>query len=267
MKRLPNVILMGPTGTGKTHSLRTLRAAGLTTFAVFTEPGFEVVEDVPDEWLHWHYIAPTSVSWDTLKDNAKKVNMFDNDALQKMPGVNRDKYQQAFELMDTFHNFKCDRCGKAFGDVSTWGEDRAVVLDSLSGLNDLMKGCAVGAKPILSQPDWGKAMNLEDSLIKKLTTDTNCMFVLIAHVERLMDEVAGGMTLTLSALGRKLGPEMPRNFSDVILTVREGDQFYWNTAAGSADVKARNLSINAKLPPTFTQIITAWKGRQLKGVA
>ena len=33
------------------------------------------------------------------------------------------------------NDFTCDRCGESFGDVSTWNTDRAIVVDSLSGLN------------------------------------------------------------------------------------------------------------------------------------
>jgi hypothetical protein len=38
---------MGASGTGKTHSIRTLVDAGLEVFVLFTEPGMEVLADVP----------------------------------------------------------------------------------------------------------------------------------------------------------------------------------------------------------------------------
>ena len=34
-----NVLLMGPSGTGKTYSIKSLVETGLETFALFLEPG------------------------------------------------------------------------------------------------------------------------------------------------------------------------------------------------------------------------------------
>ena len=55
-----NVMLCGTTGTGKTHSIRTLVESGIETFVLFTEPGMEVLADLPPEKLHWHYVAPAA---------------------------------------------------------------------------------------------------------------------------------------------------------------------------------------------------------------
>ena len=61
----PKIILLGDSGTGKTHSIRTLLDAGLTPFIIFTEPGMESIGDILDQ-CHYTYIKPGVAGWDTL---------------------------------------------------------------------------------------------------------------------------------------------------------------------------------------------------------
>ena len=79
-----NTLLMGAPGTGKTHSIRTLVDAGLEVFVLFTEPGMEVLGDTDPDKVHWHYVPPADVGFDTFIKNAKAVNQFDAAALQKI---------------------------------------------------------------------------------------------------------------------------------------------------------------------------------------
>jgi hypothetical protein len=254
-------MLLGPSGTGKTYSIRTLVDTGITPFCVFTEPGFEVLGDIPDDKLHWHYIPPASADWSALIDSAKKINTLSFESLSKMSDINKRDYNQFVTLLECLNSFTCQRCGKSFGAVDTWGPDRALVLDSLSGVNIMAMNLMVGSKPVKSQADWGVAMDNLERLIQKLCMDTRCHFILIAHAERETDEVLGGSKIMAATLGRKLAPRLPRFFSDVILTVKEGAKFTWSTAAIGADLKARNLPIADNLPPDFGQIITKWKAQ------
>jgi hypothetical protein len=50
-------------------------------------------------------------------------------------------------------------------------------------------------------------------------------------------------------------------FSDVVLTVREGTNWYWDTGSPQADVKGRNLPFQQKLAPDFRQIVEKWVKR------
>ncbi len=84
---------------------------------------------------------------------------------------------------------------------------------------------------------------------------------MIAHVERETDAILGGVKLMVSTLGKALAPKLPPMFSDVILTVREGTSFTWDTGSAMADVKSRNLPIQSKLPPTFQAILDKWRSR------
>ena len=254
-----NMMLIGPSGTGKTYSIRSLVDLGITPFCVFTEPGFEVLGDIPPEKLHWHYVKPADQGWDAMLDSAQKINTLSFETLTRMGDVNKSKYGQYLELLRCFNNFTCQRDGKEYGNVCTWGTDRALVVDSMSGVNIMAMNLVVGSKPVKSQADWGVAMDNLERLVQKLCIDTRCHFVLIAHSEREVDEVLGGAKIMASTLGRKLGPKLPRFFSDVVLAVKEVDKFYWSTTAVGADLKARNLALGEKLPPVFGPVLESWK--------
>lgn len=259
-----NVFLLGPTGTGKTHALRTLIDAGITPFIIFTEPGYEVLEDIPPEQCHWKYVPPATSGWASLLDNAKKINQLGYDSLSKMSGINKSEYQQFLEVVVTLSNFVCDRDGENYGDVAEWGPDRAIVVDSLSGLSQMAMDLVVGSKPTKAMPDWMVAQDNLQRLIDKLTNDTRCHFVMTAHIEPEKDEITGGTQLMASTLGRKLAPKLPRNFSDVILCRREESKFFWSTANNRADLKARNVAWSDNLEPSFVPLIKLWEDRRLK---
>lgn len=263
MKTLPgvNVLLVGASGTGKTHSIRTLVDAGLEVFVVFTEPGMEVLADVPSDKLHWHYIAPSTPAWADMIDSANKINKMPFKSLAELGDINKSKYTEFLDLLNCLSNFVDERTGKAFGPVDSWGPERALVVDSLSGLNIMAMNLVTGSKPVKSMADWGVAIDNLERLLTKLCADTKCHFVLTAHLERETDETTGGTTLMAATLGRKLAPKIPRFFSDVVHVRRAADKFFWSTATLNVDSKARNLSISETLAPSFIPIIESWRKR------
>lgn len=256
-----NTLLLGGSGAGKTSAIRTLVDAGLEVFGIFTEPGFEVVGDIPDDKLHWRYIAPASTDWGAMIDSARKINTLSFKSLTEMSDVNKQKYGQYVEVLTALSAFKCDRCGQSFGKVDDWGTKRVLWIDSLSGLNVMAMSLMVGTKPVKSQADWGVAMDNLEWLIRNLCVITRCHFVLVAHAERETNEIAGGSQIMAATLGRKLAPKLPIYFSDVVLAQRSGDKFTWSTAAIGADLKARNLPIRDNIEPNFNLILNSWKSR------
>lgn len=254
-----NTLLMGPTGTGKTSSFRTWLGTGVTPFCIFTEPGFEVLGDVPCPDLHWIYIKPADTPWKTLIENHKKLNTLSFQSLANLAPTDKKDYHQFVRFLESCHSYKCDRCGKEFGDVSTWNTDRALCIDGLSGLSIMALREWVGSKSLLNQGDWGVAMSGLEAFIQKLCTDTQCFMVLVSHVERETLEDTGASKIMASTLGKKLAPKIPRFFSDSVLAVRNADKFTWTTADSSADLKARNLPIADNLPPSFAPMVEKWK--------
>ena len=263
-----NVLLMGPAGTGKTHSVGTLVEAGVETFYLGLEPGLESLlgyftdkgKPIPPN-LHWHTIDAPKTGFAELLSNAKKVNTMALETLAKAVDPNRSKYNTFELILTALNDFKDDRTGKSFGCTDEWGPGRALVMDGMAGLARAAMSLVVGGKPVKNQSDWGIAQQQVASLIHMITNQLKCHFVLLAHVEREQDQVLGGVKITLASLGKALGPQIVPMFSDVILTAREGDKFSWDTGSALADVKTRNLPIKSGLPADFAQIISKWKSR------
>lgn len=249
-----NVLICGPIGTGKTYSARSLiRECKIRTFVLATEPGIDkILGDIPcSEGLHWHYVRPAQTSWETMIRNATLVNTQTMEGLQKMSWPNRSDYQQFLELLGVLTNFKCDRCGETFGAADTWGEDSALVIDGLSGVSTMARDLTVGAKPILTQPEWGVAMRTVETFVKKCCSDLSCTFVLIGHLEREKDELSGGTQKKVSTLGNKLAPELLKPFDEVLLARRDGKDFFWSTNEFDTELKTRVLGWSATIKPSF----------------
>lgn len=263
-----NVLLMGPAGTGKTHSLGTLVDTGLEVFVLFLEAGRESLFGywtdrglpIPPN-LHWHTLKAPTVGFDTMLEDAKKINTLQLDTLAKMSDPNRGKHNQYVSLFEALNNFKDDRTKKSYGPVNEWGTERVLAIDGMTGLGRAAMALVVGGKPVRNQSDWGIAQDQLEKLLRKLADDCPCHFVLLSHVERETDMVLGGVKLMASTLGQKLAPKIPSIFSDVILATRNGDKWVWDTASALADVKTRNLPRRQDLPPDFAAIINKWKAR------
>lgn len=265
----PATLLMGPPGCGKTTVLVTLALAGIDVFVVITEPnGVESLLDAwekhkaPIEKLHWATVSPTAAGWKAMQEMGRMINAMSYKDLSEMKqGIGKSEMKQFPQLLSLFENFKCERDGKEYGDVTTWDASRALVVDSLSGLNLIVMQHTVGFKPSPHQGEWGIAMNSLEMLLLKLTADVRCFFVLTAHVDKEPNELTGGTTIYASALGRKLAPKIPRFFSEVILARRAADKFLWSTASNEADLKNRALPVGSELFPSFKPIVEAYHRR------
>lgn len=249
---------MGESGTGKTFAIRSLIDAGLTPFCIFTEPGMETLGDLPADKWHWAYIPPTVPEWQSLHQMVSNVNKLTYENLLKIPDPNKIRYTHFFSVLKLCENF-VDQAGRSYGDVTSWNTDRALVIDSLSGLSDMAMQMVAGLKAARAMHEWGEAQALVEAIINKLVTDCRCTFVLTAHIERETDELSGASRVMVSTLGRKLAPKLPKYFSDVVQTLREGDKFYWSTAGFNVATKSRNLPIADKQSPSFVPLLNRWK--------
>lgn len=264
-----NVLLMGPSGTGKTFSIKTLVSTGLETFCLFLEPGLETLigaysdkeEKLPSN-LHFHYLQPRTQGFDQLKSAADQIGKFDLAGLARMKDMNRSKSNAMLDVYTQLNDFEDQKTGQKYGPVDSWDNRRVLVIDSLSALNRIAMDMVVGTKPVKDMSDWGIAQNQIMALLHKLTSGCMCHLVIIAHVERETDQVLGGVKLMVASLGKAITSQIPQPFSDVILASREGDKFYWDTANSQADVKTRNLPIASKLSADFEAIWRKWEERR-----
>lgn len=263
-----NELIMGPTGTGKTRSLGTLVDTGLEVFTIFLESGQETLYGywtdrglpVPAN-LHVHTLTTSTASFGELIDSATKMNTLSMEVLAKMTDPKRSKYDAYLNILRALNDYTDHRTGETFGAVDTWGTDRVIAIDGLTGINRAAMQLVVGGKATRSQAEWGQAQFYVEELLQKLTNGCRCHFVLIAHIEREVDAIMGGSKITMSTLGKALAPRIPQMFSDVILCKREGEKWFWSTADAQADLKMRNLPLSTNLPPDFGPVVSKWRSR------
>ena len=260
------VMLEGDSGVGKTYSITSLIETGITPFIIFTEPGVSTISkwlsdhpDVDPEKIHWAYISMSSQSWADMEAMSRNINTMSFKALSSVEDANKRKYDQFMKVYKLCHDFVDDRTGEHFGDISTWGPDRAIFVDSLTGLATMSMNLTVGAKPTKAPGDWGVAMDNLERLITKLCTDLTCHMVLSAHLSMEKDEVSGAISLMAQSLGQKLSPKLPRYFDDVIHCTKEGKDFFWSTASRNVITKNRWAPLADKQSPSFVPLIEAWK--------
>lgn len=261
----PSVLLLGPTGTGKTHSLATIIEAGLELFVIVTEPnGLDTLLDaVPSgaiDKLHYKVIPPARPGFDTLFDMSKKISIMNYEALSKMVPTNRTN-AQFLQVVDACRNFTCDRTGEVFGSFETFDASRAVAIDSLSGISLMAMDLTIGDKVTAHQGEWGVAMGILEKFLLGCTSNLNCLFTICGHIERETDELTQGTKLMASTLGRKLAPKIPRFFSEVVLCSTEGKNYFWNTEGLGVDLKHRALPLASKLAPNFAPVINKYNER------
>ena len=262
------VMLMGPSGVGKTYTIKSLASTGLETFALFLEPGLETLigaysdngEKIPDN-LHWHYLQPKTQGFSDLFKQSDNIGKFDLSGLGKMKDMNRSKNNQMTEMYTVLSDFPDQRNGLKYGSADSWSNGAVLVIDSLSALVRIAFDMQVGTKPVRDVSDWGIVQQAIMSFIHKLTSGCICHVVIIAHVEREIDQILGGNKITVSVPGKAIAATILQPFSDVILASRENDKFFWDTANSQADVKTRNLPIQSKLPADFGQVYSKWAAR------
>lgn len=268
----PNVMLMGPAGSGKTHSVGSLVDSGIEVFYLAIESGLEALlnywtEVRPDNPkprpvpanLHWHKLDAPKLSFKELAEVAQKVNVMGYDQLGKMQDPDRWKYDGLIKLNHCLFNFQDDRTGKSYGDVSSWGPDRALVIDGLTGISSMAMQLVVGGKPIKNPGDYGIAQGQILPFLRLICDHCPCWFILIAHVDREIDQVLGGTKIMPATVGQKLAPLLAPMFSDVIITEREGKNWTWNTLTIGAETKARNIPWADKQKPDFRPMVVNWK--------
>jgi AAA domain len=266
----PHCLLMGPAGSGKTTSIATFAKAGIECFVIITEP--TGVDSLLDAWerekldinlLHYAVVSPASPGWQGFKDLGIRINsMSYKDLSELKSGIGKETMKQFPRLLANLENFHDERSNRDYGDVTSWDAKRLLALDSLSGLSVITMQHTVGFKPSPHQGEWGIAMSATEQLLLKLSSDCKCFFLLTSHLEKEPDELTGMARVTVSTLGRKLAPKIPRFFSEVIRARKDASgRFLWATQDSEADLKNRALPSSASLPQDFGPIVAAYQRR------
>lgn len=250
------VLNQGEIGTGKTFSLESLAEAGLEVFVLHTE---HTSVKFKHPKMHWNFVHPRTSSWDAMIKSAKNIAQFSAETLAKMTDNNRvQEYGQFIQLLEMLSNFKDLRTGKSFGPVDEWDVDKAFALDALSGTNKMCLDLVTGSRVSRSQPEWGIAMDTQMRLISKLVA-CKCHFVLNAHIEPERDEVSGAVKNYASAIGRKNGPNIGKEFDEVLLSYRVGGTYLWSNSDDKTPTKRRLLPQGDKLIQGYGQLVSLWE--------
>lgn len=261
-----NVCIMGGAGSGKTYSIGTLVESDLEVFYMGLESGIESLikyftdkkKPVPKN-LHWVEVKGGGSTFADIKSSNEQVSRMNFESLLKYADPNRSKHDQYRKVIDSLYNFVDERDGKSYGSVDSWDATRVIVVDGLTGLSNFAMANWMGGKITRDQKDWGIAQNSLEQLLRMLCDGCNCHFVLLAHIERETDPVAGGTKIMMSTLGRALAPKIPAMFSDVILATRNEVSWLWDNRAGNADVKFRNLPYSATNKADFRPLLEQWR--------
>lgn len=271
----PNVLLNGDAGTGKTHALGTLvdwnHANGVQTFYLDIDNSLETLlgywkdsgKEVPAS-LHWHQKRSAPIGLAQMLKGAEDTGNLTYEMLTKKQDIDKGKNNAYWKILEACANFPDDRTGQKFGGVDTFGADRCFILDSFTELSNAAAKMVVGSRPTMAPPDYGVAQNHLMNFLRLITQGSRCTFVMTCHPVRDKNEITGQVNTTIKTIGTAIQPEIPPLFSDVIFTVREGDKFYWDTAAYGVVSKTRSLGYKSRIDPNFAQIMNVWKQRSGK---
>lgn len=271
----PKILLQGDSGTGKSYAIGTAVDWGARqtppreVFILFTEPGLETVlgywrdRNLPvPENLHWHVVPGATLDLAALTDAAKKVGTLTFQSLTNLVDGDRGKNNPAFKILEALANFPCDRTGKKFGNIGTWGADKIFAIDSLSELANAYEKMTIGNKPVMAQNEYGVAQtNLLNFLRYVCGTASKFTLLMTAHLQKQVNELTGGTTLMTKAIGKAMSDDVPRLFSEVLFCYREGTNWYWDTSATNVVTKTRYLPIQSKIKPDIGVILDKWKAR------
>ena len=267
----PKILLEGSSGSGKTYAIGTLvdwaarQSTPQQVFVLFTENGLEVLlsywrrhgRKVPDN-LHWHVIRTPALSLESLVSGAKKTGDLTYKALTESVDYDRGKNNPWLKILEALQDFPDDRTGKRFGNIGTWGPDTILCNDSLTETSNACMRMVIGNKPTASQPDYGVSQTNLLNWLRYMTQTFRGTFVMTAHVKRQINEVTGATQLMTKSIGVALADDIPPLFSETIFTSRNGNEWFWDTAAANVDTKTRYLAVAAKLPPDFATIMDKW---------
>lgn len=261
-------LLMGQPGSGKTTAVVTLLKMGFKVYVAFTEAGVGAlnkaltVHKVSEEdrkRLFFAYIKPGVENFTVMKKGAKAVN--EAAEFGKMESGSRKDFNQLIQLMQLFENFK-DQNGVEHGPVDAFKCDSVLALDGLTGLSKMAMDLVVGAKPAKTLQDWGVAIDQLDKF-QLQCANIVCPFVMLAHLSREQEEISGKIIVTLSTLGRQLGPRMPSAYNDFVYAKQDGDgKWFWSTIDKNCQLKATYLEHAERLPADFVPLVVGWATEQ-----
>lgn len=268
----PKEFLLGPAGSGKSYAIGTLvdwcAAHDFSVHVVYTENSLETLlgywldkgQEIP-KCLRWHVNLVPTLPLATLQKAAKDAGMLSYEQLTKLVDPDRTKNNPWEKFLTLFTDVPDDRTGQKFGNIGNWTNKQFLVIDSGTEAANACFRMVTGSKPTAAPPEYQVAQNNYLSWLRFMTQSLQCGMVVTGHPQRQQNEITGSQTVQISAIGKALGDEIPRLFSEVIWCKNEPDGWWWDTAAFAVDTKIRYLPKSAKIKPDFAQVMDKWLKR------
>jgi len=236
------LLLVGHSGGGKTGALASLINAGYKLHIADFDNGCDILHQFVD------HDKRDSVYIETLTD---KMTMAASG--QAIPFGEPKAYMNFVGLLK---NWKDSVTGEEFGSISTWKEDRILVIDSMTLLGTAIMHHVKFLNSALLERDWGfygPAMELEEKLFELLySQQVQCNVIVNAHIisvsekQKKMNEKGKEVTVEVgdpkafpSALGNKLPPKIGRFFNAVLQAKSMGSS-RWIETQYSDDIELKN---------------------------
>jgi len=201
------LLFIGASGAGKTGALTSLVEAGYKLRIIDMDSGLDAlinhVKESDPKLLD-------NIEYETFRDRIKMSS-----AGPKVDGSPK-AYLNALRALESWPEDDSD--------PATWGHDTILVIDSLTNIGRAAMLWAKAANPAAKDPrQWYKtAQDLIEDLVANLTSDGfNTNVIVISHVD-MVETKEGMIKGYASAIGKALGPKLPRFFNTMILSETRG---------------------------------------------
>lgn len=209
------MLLVGDSGAAKTGSLISLVKADYKLRVLDYDNGLDILaklvrEQCPEK--------AANVDYQTLRDKRKTTGtqtVFDGTPMAFTKGM---------QLLDHWKYKAEDGTEVDLGKPSEWGPDTVIVVDSLKFMGDAAYNRAEALNPGAKDGRvlYGVGQEGIMQVLDILTSDwIKCHVVVITHVQ--LQERGDGTTKGFpAALGKALGPEIPKYFNSIVMAETAG---------------------------------------------
>lgn len=206
VSKLVKLLYIGDSGTGKTGSLTSLVAAGYKVHVLDLDNGVDILahfvrKQCPDKLGNIDYV--------THRDKYKIT------AAGAMLSGAPKAFVGACTTLDKWED----------GTVpAQWGPEHVLVIDSLSALGKAAFEWAKGMNPTSKDPRQWYAQGqkgVEDVIANLTSEDMNTNVIVTSHVQ-IVELPDGSMKGYANALGKAMGPVLPRYFNNLVQSERVG---------------------------------------------
>jgi len=217
-------------------------------------------------------IKPNQFYYAVIRPNTKKAFSAELNALKKFASdsvskamttdkdsnANKDKYTYFIDVVSGLTNIKAKDyvTGEevTLGNIADLSEEDVLVIDGLSPIVHGIWGLLQGDRLINQLSDYGVVQKQLNDFTYTLVNAIKCSLVLLAHSDRLMDDIEKVEKIRVSLdCGIAMSGKYIGKFSDVIYAnVTNAGKFIWTGRKIGVETAARNFPAQDNLEPDFS---------------